>query len=131
MNTVTTTIWQDLPLETRNSLRQIFQVRRSGCVEVEDGERVICDGTTGYDLLAITADKMVDFIGGDFEDVDSETRFQFLWDATLAKIEGKEEAIFVEPKYDDTEPKTLKPAFCDSCDSKGVRHKKACPKSVK
>ena len=60
-------------------------------------------------------------------------------DAKIKKLEVEKEEIEAEIKSEEApvetqiettveNPEPVKPPFCDSCDSKGVRHKRECPK---
>lgn len=118
-------IWIKLPEEVRHKLVVLFDIPRSGRTVVEyraAGAVVTSDGFTPTDIEAITLEKMQGLLGSDsdnfyklFEQVAD--NLDALLDGTLGKSD----------KVDKMEAPT-KP-FCDSCDSKGGRHKKVCPKN--
>lgn len=74
--------WVSLPQETRNRLIEIFSLKKSGHVEVEN-KTVMTDGYTNQDLAGITVEKMQEYTGTDEEEYFS------LFKAVLAKIEGE------------------------------------------
>lgn len=114
-----------MPEEVRHKLVVLFDIPRSGRTVVEyraAGAVVTSDGFTPTDIEAITLEKMQGLLGSEsdnfyklFEEVAD--HLDQLLDGSLGKID----------KTDETE--TPAKRFCDSCDSKGVRHKKACPKN--
>jgi hypothetical protein len=113
---------------------------RTGVAEVRD-QAIVSDGITNDDLKIITSERMAEYTG-------STGSYNQLWITTVSKAnyelnpppmdlnelnpisipETKEEI-----KLPETDPSKIieltgnepKP-FCDSCDSKGVRHKKEC-----
>ncbi len=143
-------MWMSLSRETRNHLIKVFDLKKNGVTEVRDQE-VITDGYTTDDLKAINLGGMCEYIG-------SEETFGRAWEITLAKVHselnppiGEIKSVDGEPTIvdaqtpmekimteqlvkvgidvilDESEP--IKP-WCDTCDSKGVRHLKECPKYV-
>ena len=106
--------WIHLSKETRNRLAEVFGLERTGVTEIKDQE-VISDGYTVHDLKEITLEKMCAFIG-------SEETFGRAWEIVLAKVHSELNPPIGIIKKD--EP------WCDSCESKGVRHLKECPKYV-
>ncbi len=114
--------WMKLPLSTRQAIAVQFGIIKKGSTEVFDNQ-VKSDGYVIADVeAALGIDAIQKWTGSESTD------FQVLWDMMVAKAEGKDK---VAP------PITTGPAgptgpkpFCDICDSKGVRHKKACPKYV-
>lgn len=74
--------WMEVPVLVRIRLAQDLGLKKSGCVVSEgtkDGLRVLTDGYTGEDLLAITIEKLQEYVGS--EGVD----FYLLWDRAVAK----------------------------------------------
>jgi patatin-like phospholipase/acyl hydrolase len=138
--------WLHLSKEVRLHLMKVFGIIRTGITEIRDQE-VISDGFTADDLKAITLEKMCEYIG-------SQETFLRAWEVTLAKIHAElnppigeirnvngegtiidiEEDIRVElPAGEVTVEKsemtfTPEKPWCDTCTSKGVRHKLGCPK---
>lgn len=89
-------LWMALPLDERAHLANVFSVEKTGVTEVRDNV-VISDGYRYEDLFAITAQKMIDYVG-------STETFPRLWELTCAKarfelhppvgvIRGSEEVI--------------------------------------
>lgn len=139
--------WISLSKDVRKHLVGVFNLVATGIAEIRDQE-VISDGHSNADLEKITAAKMAEYVG-------SNESFPRLWELTLAKVkyelnppiildiskmETKEQEALVkglnnqgiklEPVMEKTPTEVLEVKFCDSCDSKGVRHKKVCPKFV-
>lgn len=126
MNQIYPQVWISLPKEVRNHLVKVFGLTRSGVTEVVD-QTVVSDGHSVEDLMGITLEKMVVYIG-------SEETFGRAWELTLAKTHSELHPPLGEIRGDGVvvpipEAETAAP-FCDTCDSKGVRHKKDCPKYV-
>lgn len=122
-------MWIELPKEVKNRLIEVFQIPLTGITEIID-QRVVCDGHTGQDLMAITHDKMNAYIG-------SQETFLRAWELTLAKVKYElapppiEIGIPVKEANEiPLETVISEKPFCDFCDSKGVRHKKGCPKDL-
>ena len=115
---VTIPMWLDLPQELRSKMVEIFALKRSGGTVISSvGGVMRCetDGYTHEDLIGISIDKMQDFLGEHDE--------KDFWKLLEATINKAEEGLPTAPKE--------KAPWCDSCDSKGVRHKKICPKVKK
>lgn len=72
-------MWVSLSQEVRNKVRSIFDIPRSGNVEVIDG-RIQTDGTTYEDLKFLTVEKMQKYTG------DTHTDFHKLFDKVLVKV---------------------------------------------
>lgn len=77
------TTWLSLKTETRQALRDIFNIPRSSYVEVNDG-RVYSDGTSLIDLMSLTADKMQEYLKS------KETDFYVLFNKVVKHIENPE-----------------------------------------
>lgn len=141
MNRIYPQQWIHLTKDVRNQLVQVFGIPRTGVTEVKD-DQVVSDGHTMDDLGVITLEAMCEYIG-------SEETFARAWEITLSKVHaelnppvaiiqnvnGEATMIDVNSEFvvkEYVDPKAFeKVAFCDSCDSKGVRHKKDCPKAKK
>jgi hypothetical protein len=54
--------WLELDRDMRTRFVEIFDIKKSGYTEVEDG-RVVTDGHWGSDLMAITVEKMQEYTG--------------------------------------------------------------------
>lgn len=123
-------IWLSLPNEVRHKLVTLFDIPRSGMTIVDyraTGAVVTSDGYTAPDLQAISLSRMQSLLGSEsdnyyklFEEVvtniDSLIGGTFFYADTVTAVS--------DLKLEDAIKK-----FCDSCDSKGVRHKKSCPKN--
>jgi hypothetical protein len=145
-------IWLQLPADIRHKLVILFNIPRSGSTVVDyraSGPVVTSDGYTAPDLQTITLVKMQGLLQSDsdnfyklFEEV--ATNIDALLGGTFGAVATSSTVLpppetRVEDKgvqfYDDKigeemaeVAKLIKPPFCDSCDSKGGRHKKVCPK---
>ena len=116
---ITIPMWLELPQPLRNKLVEIFSLPRSGGTSISSFGGVMkvdTDGYTHQDLAGISIPKMQDFLGSD------ETDFWKLLELTINKAEA-------------SLPEELKPVidekpWCNSCDSRGVRHKKTCPNFI-
>lgn len=75
--------WLSFTLSTRGELRKIFELPRSGHVEVM-GSLVICDGTMAEDLEHLTTEKMQKYLGS------PETDFYKLLTMVIEMIEHPE-----------------------------------------
>lgn len=106
--------WITLPKEQREHLTKVFEVPMSGIKEIRDAT-VISDGHTNEDLKEITLEKLNAYIG-------SEETFPRAWEITISKAKYELNPPILIGSLADSKP------FCDSCTSKGVRHKKVCPK---
>jgi len=138
--------WMALSKEYREHLIKVFGIIPTGIREVIDMTQV-SDGVTNKDLEVITSEKMIEYVG-------STEPFSRLWDLTLMKVKYELNPPFdlsnlrqVSPEEHETikvtneevksEPLIVpelkteeKKKFCDSCDSKGIAHKKECIKRV-
>ena len=106
--------WISYPKEVRERLTKIFFIPTSGVAEIKDQE-VLSDGKTNTDLLVITKDKLISYVG---ESAD----FPTLWEKTLAKVD-----LELHPLPTPPEPVEF-PPYCDTCTSTKGRHKAICPK---
>ncbi len=75
--------WVSLPQDTRDKLREVFNVRRSTMASVVGG-RLMCDGSTYEDLGVITVEAMQSFLGS------KDKNFQDLIAKCIAKVNGEE-----------------------------------------
>lgn len=98
--------WLTLSIDTRNYLRRVFDIPRSGHVEVFDG-RVLTDGTMITDLQSLTVKKMQDYLNSE------ETDFYELFNKVIEKIENpnidygeikRAEIVAQVETYEETEP---------------------------
>lgn len=108
---VAPSVWLQLKKETRHKIAAFLGMSKTGGVEVYDG-MVACDGYTAEDLSMVTAELLQKELGLESTD------FYELFRELVRRIELPP----VEMKM--PEPKK---AFCDQCDSQGVRHKAVCP----
>lgn len=128
-------IWLQLPPELRHKLVILFDIPRSGSTVVEyraAGNVVTSDGYTAIDLQAVSTERMRGLLNSDsdnfyklFEDITTHI------DALLTGTFGSS-ATAPEERIDTPQVSSgfsTLPPFCDSCDSKGGRHKKTCPKN--
>lgn len=112
--------WLQLPLTTRALIAAQFGIIKRGSTEVFNNE-VVKDGyVLGEIEAALNIDAIQKYV------VSDNTDMAILWDMMVAKAEGKEYVAPEKPKVEE-----VKKPFCGSCDSKGVRHKKTCPKNKK
>lgn len=131
-------IWLSLPPEARHQLVTLFDIPRSGRTVVEyrsTGAVVTSDGYTAADLQAISLPRMQSLLNSDSDN------FYKLFEVVVLNLDALLGGTFV-PSAPNQEPapdervyhtgvatvveETIR--FCDSCDSKGGRHKKVCPK---
>lgn len=86
---VTTSQWLGLNKNTKDKLREVFFIPKSGVVEVVVNEfgksTIMSDGTTHKDLATITIEKMRDFIGQELTTL--EETFNSLFEKVVTKIE--------------------------------------------
>lgn len=114
-------IWIKLPSEVRHNLVVLFDIQRSGRTIVEyraTGPIVTSDGYTPTDIEAITLEKMQSILG------DKSDNFYTLFSDIVDNLQDIIDGIYKTEKIVTTK-------FCDSCDSKGVKHKKICPENIK
>lgn len=121
-------IWIKLPSEVRHNLVVLFDIPRSGRTIVEyraEGPVVTSDGYTPTDIEAITLEKMQGILGSP-----SDNFYQLFSEV----VDNLDNLISGTPNKNVAPVESTpgaRPPFCDQCDSKGVRHKKICPKSKK
>lgn len=134
-------IWLTLPPEIKHKLVTLFDIPRSGRTVVEyraTGAVVTSDGYTAPDLQSISLAKMQGLTGSDSDN------FYKLFEVVILNLDALLGGTIVAPTAPVervTSKNPLQPVdpekviftefpkiFCDSCDSKGVRHKKVCPK---
>lgn len=138
--------WISLSKETRKHLSEVFALVPTGIAEIRD-QQVISDGYSNADLEKITHAKMAEYVG-------SNESFSRLWELTIAKVKyelnppivldlsnqsEEEQKAIVETLTENgakLEPvqEPIKPVdpnrFCDTCESKGIKHQKICPKAA-
>ncbi len=122
--------WLKLPLTTRAQIASQFGIIKRGSTEVFEN-RVVNDGyVIGEIEAALNIDALQKNLGSDLTDM------AVLWDMMVCKAEGREylaskaEQLMSEVVDAVIATVPTKPPFCDSCTSRGVRHKKECPKYV-
>lgn len=106
--------WMHLPQEVKRYMKELFGIKQTGHVEVFDN-KVVTDGHTTEDLMAISVTKMQLFTGSDNEN------FRELLTLTIDKIQNakKESSAPAEDK-----------GGSDDTDTKGTESKKV-PKARK
>ena len=138
-------IWLSLPPEVRHKLVTLFDMPRTGRTVVEyraTGVVVTSDGFTPIDLQSVSLRRMQEMLGSDsdnyyklFEVV--VLNLDALLGGTFVALGTKQEVSEVAPEERVTSAAELTPEehvstdmpkFCGTCDSKGGRHKKVCPK---
>lgn len=120
-------VWLSLPKDTREKIATLFEMKKSGGVEVfngPNGPEVRSDGYTYQDLSVITIESMRKITGSDSDN------FYHLFKNIVAIVNDEaliEEEIKEEIITEEFVPlKEEKPRFCQYCLSKGVRHMKNC-----
>jgi len=117
-------IWLQASPEVRLRLAKAFGLKRSTsprCIVERGVTRIESDGYTVEDLRLMNRYTMHKFLGRPMIDLDADLHKLF-----IACVEMLEREVEDEKPKDDTP--SVKAPFCDSCDSKGVKHKKTCPK---
>ncbi len=79
--------WLALSNEQRLLMRQLFNIPKSGGVEMMGG-RIMSDGSNENDLKAVNIKSMQEFLGG----VDEDDTFESLFNRTVAKVDDMIEA---------------------------------------
>lgn len=144
-------IWLSLPNDVRHKLVTLFNISRSGSTVVDyraGGAVITSDGYTAPDLLAVSLPRMQGLLDT------TDDNYYKLFEVVVLNIDALLGGTFAPPvsTQADTAPEesvthlrgegvfdketgevvTTKveevKRFCDQCDSKGVRHKKVCPK---
>ena len=113
--------WLALPQEVRAKFVEVFHIKKSGCTQIF-GNKLMSDGCTHEDLAVVTVEKMQEFLGSTKQD------FYVLLNDCVKKITGGPENVI--ETVNKVEEIVVPKQFCTQCDSKGVRHKLACPKYV-
>ena len=131
-------VWLSLPQETRAKIAHLFNITKSGSVYVVNGATgpvVQSDGYSYEDLSVITVARMQEILNSKsenfyalFKDIVKLVNEEEVLDSL---IEVVEEMILENVEEEMEESVSEKKAFCDQCDSRGVRHKKDCPNSKK
>lgn len=122
-------IWLQLPSEVRHKLVTLFDMPRTGRTTVEyraEGAVVTSDGFTPIDLGSISLERMQQLLNS------TSTNFYELFEQTVAHLDSLLDGTYttvVAVKHGHVPGIQDKPPFCDTCDSKGVKHKKVCPKN--
>ncbi len=120
--------WRNISLSTRIKIAGVFGIPKVGPTHVRDNY-VESDGYKIEDVeRALNVDALQKYLETD--ETDMATLMVWLVD----KAEGRYEARLVQRIVIDEDapleiPVADKKPFCDQCDSKGVRHKKVCPKN--
>lgn len=76
-------LWMHVPREERAVLVERFGLSKTGIAEIKD-QTVVSDGYTNEDLSVITADRMLEYVGGDYEEGQVPS-FARLWELSIAK----------------------------------------------
>lgn len=82
------TEWLNLPQETRQTLVYQFAIHKSEGVVVQNN-KIMSDGCSQKDLMGLTIDKMIDFLGSEWEKTDNDKLYDDLFIRVLNKINGK------------------------------------------
>lgn len=82
------TEWLNLPQETRQTLVYQFAIHKSEGVVVQNN-KIMSDGCSQRDLMGLTIDKMIDFLGNEWEKTDNDKLYDDLFIRVLNKINGK------------------------------------------
>lgn len=89
-------VWLRLSQEMRGKLVRLFGLKRTGATETYMGRdsvvRVVSDGFTAGDLLAVTTGKMQELLGSDSTD------FYGLFDDVVANIDTLLDGSFLQPR---------------------------------
>ena len=114
--------WMALEKNIREHLSSLFNIPRSGIVEIMD-DRVIVDGHTNEDLAIITSELLMAYTG-------SREKFPTLWELAIERARSE-----VSPPIDltpiingENHVQVKVERYCDTCISTKGRHRKGCPK---
>lgn len=80
-NNIPSQLWMLLDKDIRIYLATVFEIPMTGVREIID-DRIISDGHSNADLMAITLEKMTSYIG-------SEETFPRAWEITCSKAKGE------------------------------------------
>jgi hypothetical protein len=131
---ITPHLWLQLSADVRNYLSKEFKLNRSTsprCVTYGGKTVIESDGFTVDDLRALNVESMQAYSGSKATDINE------LFAECAAKAldilhppEAPPEAPITPQEPLIPIPATPEPRFCDTCDSRGLHHKKGCPKNV-
>jgi hypothetical protein len=135
---ITPHLWLQLAADVRNYLSKEFKLNRSTsprCVTYGGKTVIESDGHTVDDLRGLNVESMQAYSGSksvDINELFAECAAKALdvLHPPEASLEAPLEAPITPVEALLPPSATQEPRFCDSCDSKGGRHKKDCPKSV-
>jgi len=85
-------LWLTLPAETRQKLILTFAIHKSEGVVVQQN-KVMSDGCSQKDLMGLSIDKMIDYLGNEWEKVDNDKLYEDLFIRVLDKLNGKTKEI--------------------------------------
>jgi len=120
--------WLELHIATRHKIAEAFGIQKKGPTEVFNNT-IKSDGYLLKDIEEkLNVDALQKYTGSDSTDM------MILWKLMVDKAEGRVPQDEIAALVSETtmlNQTTLEPSkrFCDSCDSKGKRHKKECPKA--
>lgn len=123
---ITPYTWLQLSTDTRVKLAKAFDMKRSTsprCVTERGVTKVESDGFTVDDLRKMNVESMQQWLG--FTTIDPNADINALLGMCADRIEHPEKLEELAKVSD-----AVSGPWCDSCDSKGVRHKKTCPKNT-
>lgn len=93
-------VWLRLSQEMRGKLVNLFGLKRSGATETYMGRdsmvRVVSDGYTASDLLAVSKERMQELLGSDSTD------FYWLFDEVCANVESLLDGSFLQTDIPNT-----------------------------
>lgn len=130
---LTPQVWLQVRPEVRVKIAKEFGMMRSStprCVTERGITRVESDGFTVSDLKKLNVQSMQQWLG--FETIDPKADIHALFcmcvDRLDPPVEEKqtEDVAETRPEPALTQVEVEKKAFCDVCNSKGVRHKANC-----
>lgn len=144
-------VWMALKKDVQFHLIKIFGIVRTGVSEIRD-QTVVSDGFTVEDLMKISHEKMTEYIGSEetfmrsweitlakvhaelnppvaiIQNMNGEPTAVDIVESTQVIDSDSVPIAMIQDKSSITfSPEPIKPAWCNSCDSKGVRHKLGCP----
>lgn len=133
-------VWLQLPQDTRNKLAKLFDLKKSGTIMTTigpEGAQVISDGYNFQDFYPITVKRMNEILAWDEDD------FYALFNAVIENIDSILDGSYGNKIIKEIQENeipvighgevptfTSKPQWCNMCSSRGVRHKKECPRYV-